>query len=204
MQSAGVRDASAACRKRWFFGVCHAKRVVGLPVAGRPPPATFRGGMRHRSVQRTYFRFNVVTGAFRAIGESGSWGTGGVPGTAGLRTLPAAASRTPACRPGPPAATGLAIGGTCEQDAYQLPNAMVDLVLRHQGWMTQNLGTGLPFSTLAAAIEHDRPQLFWLSVSHIADEEAFLHGCTLVAQVCRPDVRFVVGGRASARTLWTA
>ena len=47
--------------------------------------------------------------------------------------------------PPPVAPLGLAMGGTAEGDIYQIPNAMVELVLRHTGWETIALGAGLPF-----------------------------------------------------------
>jgi len=98
--------------------------------------------------------------------------------------------------PVPSVPRGLAMGGTPEGDVYQIPNAMVELVLRMQGWDTVSLGSGLPFDTLRAGLSTHRPQLFWLSVSHIRDEQAFLTGWNeLCAPVAFP-VMFATGGQA--------
>lgn len=67
----------------------------------------------------------------------------------------------------------LALGGTLSGDNYRLPTLLVELTLRERGWRAESLGTGLPWSTLNAAIEDRRPQLFWLSVSTLSDEPTF-------------------------------
>uniref|UniRef100_A0A7C2JZM4 MerR family DNA-binding transcriptional regulator n=1 Tax=Schlesneria paludicola TaxID=360056 RepID=A0A7C2JZM4_9PLAN len=90
----------------------------------------------------------------------------------------------------------LAIGGTPQGDPYELPTAMVELVLRQNGWRSRSLGSRLPFETLLKAIDEVRPQLFWLSVSHIDDEAAFLDGYRQFFQQVPAEVVTVVGGRA--------
>jgi len=105
--------------------------------------------------------------------------------------------------PAPSVPRGLAMGGTPEGDGYQIPNAMVELVLRLQGWDTVSLGSGLPFDTLRAGLATHRPQLFWLSVSHIRDERAFLTGWN---ELCAPlafPVVFATGGQALLKPLRT-
>jgi methanogenic corrinoid protein MtbC1 len=101
----------------------------------------------------------------------------------------------------PMARRGTAMGGTPEGDHYQVPNAMVELVLRHTGWETNPLGTGLPFDTLRAALSEQRPQLFWLSVSHVRDEAMFLSGWNELCAAAPPDVAFIVGGQALTESL---
>ncbi|MHB8898630.1 MAG: helix-turn-helix domain-containing protein [Thermoguttaceae bacterium] len=67
-----------------------------------------------------------------------------------------------------------AIGGTWEGDPYLLPTALVELTLLASGWCATNLGPSLPFSTLEAALVQARPRLFWLSVSHVGDQDVFV------------------------------
>jgi MerR family transcriptional regulator, light-induced transcriptional regulator len=98
--------------------------------------------------------------------------------------------------PAPEPSAGLAIGGTPECDPYHVPNAMVDLVLRRGGWDTHNLGVGLPFITLQAAIQHHRPRLFWMSVSHIDRETDFVRDYETLYVGTPPETAFVVGGKA--------
>ncbi len=98
--------------------------------------------------------------------------------------------------PPPNESAWLAIGGTPECDPYYVPNAMVDLTLRWAGWQTNPLGVALPFETLRSAIEHTRPRLLWLSVSHIDDEERFVREYERFYQATPAGVAIVVGGQA--------
>ena len=96
----------------------------------------------------------------------------------------------------PDAKAPLAVGAAPENDPYQLPTAMVELVFRQAGWRALSLGSGLPFATLAAAIHDLQPRLFWLSVSHVADEARFLREYGEFHAQVRSNVIVVVGGRA--------
>jgi excisionase family DNA binding protein len=95
-------------------------------------------------------------------------------------------------------ATGapLAIGGAPPPDSYSLATAMVELVLRQNGWVAQSLGSRLPFETLVAAIQQMQPRLLWLSVSHLEDEARFLKEYADFYQQVQTQVLVVVGGRA--------
>lgn len=90
----------------------------------------------------------------------------------------------------------LAIGGTAEGDPYTLATAMVELALREAGWKAESYGTGNPLRTLKAAIETVRPRLFWLSISHVAQREAFVRDFRLLndAALSR-GVALAIGGR---------
>lgn len=90
----------------------------------------------------------------------------------------------------------LAMGGAAEGDQYSLGTKMVELVLRDLKWNAISLGDNLPFDTMRAAIRENRPKLFWLSCSHIADPPAFLNGYSELYEEFRTDVAFVVGGNA--------
>lgn len=97
----------------------------------------------------------------------------------------------------PPAATRLALGATIEGDHYTLPVTMSKLVLRAAGWDARLLGTSIPLTSMALAIENRRPLLFWLSVSHIPDEAAFLAGIQRLMQAATvAQTAVVMGGRA--------
>lgn len=104
--------------------------------------------------------------------------------------------------PPAPADGPTAIGGTLEGDAYALPTLMAELVLREEGWRAHSLGVGLPCETLAAAIRKERPRLFWLSVSAIANAEDFLVRYQKLYQTAAGwDCPIVVGGRALTRDI---
>jgi len=97
----------------------------------------------------------------------------------------------------PPVKEGaIALGGTPAGDFYDVPTMLVELVLRQNGWQATSLGSSLPFDTLIAAIEENRPQLFWLSVSHIADEASFVSDYQRLYEAAAGKTKLVVGGRA--------
>ena len=98
--------------------------------------------------------------------------------------------------PAPPADAPLAIGGATSGDQYSLGTTMAELVLRDAKWNAVSLGDNLPFETLSAAIKQQRPRLFWLSCSHIANESEFLAGYSELYDEFGMDVAFVVGGYA--------
>lgn len=99
--------------------------------------------------------------------------------------------------PEPPDGAPLAIGGTGPDDFYSVPTTMVELVLRTGGWRASSLGSGLPFDTLVRALEHVRPQLFWLSVTHLGPVAGFVEGFSrLSAAATELKIPLVVGGQA--------
>jgi len=98
--------------------------------------------------------------------------------------------------PTPPGDAPIAIGGAIAGDQYDLATAMVELVLRDGKWNATSLGGNLPFSTLGPAIKQHRPRMFWISVSHLADESEFLSNYEKMYDEFGLDVAFVVGGRA--------
>ncbi len=96
----------------------------------------------------------------------------------------------------PPDTQRLAMGATIEGDHYILPVTMSNLVLRAAGWDARLLGTSIPLNSMTLAIENRRPQLFWLSVSHISDESAFLAGFrTLLDAASVAQTSVIIGGR---------
>lgn len=89
-----------------------------------------------------------------------------------------------------------AIGAAPECDPYTLPTLLAEIVLRQAGWQAQSLGSRLPFSTLATAVEASRPRLFWLSVSYIDDEQRFIHEFRSFYERARSVTAVVIGGNA--------
>ncbi|MEK6247422.1 MAG: DNA-binding protein, partial [Planctomycetales bacterium] len=103
--------------------------------------------------------------------------------------------------PPPPIDAPLGIGGAVAGDQYNLATSMAELVLRDAKWNAVSLGDNLPFLTLAAAIKQHRPRLFWISVSHLTNEAAFLSQYSELFDEFGLDVAFVVGGRALHESL---
>lgn len=144
----------------------------------------------------------LVTQAFRIIGERWSCSSADVyQERRGCQIiLSLFADLKQYLRPGLPGQ--LAIGATTSDDQYELPSAMAELVLREQQFQTQNLGMGIPFHSLSTAVNDLRPRLFWLSVSHIADEATFVQGFKELSSACSAQgTVLVVGGRALNATL---
>lgn len=91
----------------------------------------------------------------------------------------------------------LAIGGTISGDAYEIPSHMAELTLRSIGYHAQNLGALIPIEELAQAVRDLRPQLCWLSVSHLLDEPGFIKQFAQLSAACSDaGASLVVGGRA--------
>ncbi len=90
----------------------------------------------------------------------------------------------------------MAIGGTPPGDQYTLGTTMVELVLQSVHWNATSLGDNLPFETLSAALSQHQPALFWLSCSHIEDEQQFIDGYSQLFETHSGNVAFVVGGYA--------
>jgi excisionase family DNA binding protein len=101
-----------------------------------------------------------------------------------------------AVAPRPPADAPQAVGGTIAGDHFDLPTQMVELVLLDSGWNAVSLGNNLPFESLAKAVRAYRPQLFWLSCSHLLDEAQFVHDYTAFYDEFADATAIVVGGRA--------
>ncbi|MDA0591659.1 MAG: B12-binding domain-containing protein, partial [Planctomycetota bacterium] len=100
------------------------------------------------------------------------------------------------------AAAPTAIGGTIENDIYTIPATMAEVVLRSVGWVATEIGTNLPFDTMRKAISETRPRLFWLSVSFISDEEAFVEGINdLFLAAHEFGSALAIGGQAVSESL---
>lgn len=92
----------------------------------------------------------------------------------------------------------VAIGGTPPGDNYRLATLMVELVLVDEGWNAVSLGSSLPFGTMAAAAQHHEPSLFWLSFSHVADQEATRRDLAEFLEATPSSMQVVVGGQGIA------
>ncbi|MFO0912273.1 MAG: helix-turn-helix domain-containing protein [Pirellulales bacterium] len=91
----------------------------------------------------------------------------------------------------------VAVGCTGPGDNYALPTRMIELVLRDAGWHATSLGCNLPFAAMTAALRDARPQVFWVSVSHVDDEDLLAAGCRELLEAAHqlPCARVLVGGR---------
>jgi methanogenic corrinoid protein MtbC1 len=98
--------------------------------------------------------------------------------------------------PEPAAFSPFAMGGTCSGDDYQLPTQLIEMVFRENGWRTIHLGSNVPLSSMLSAARKHMPRIFWLSVSHIADQDTFLTEYDRFATNLPKGISLVVGGRA--------
>ena len=90
-----------------------------------------------------------------------------------------------------------AIGATLEHDMYTIPVTMTEIVLLDAGWDATSLGSNLPVETLCQAVDDVRPDMFWLSVSHVWDESEFVSAVSTLAATARSvGTKFIFGGQA--------
>ena len=90
-----------------------------------------------------------------------------------------------------------ACGGTLEGDHYAISNTMVELVLREALWNARSLGTAVPCQSMAKALTDMKPKLFWLSVSHISDDDEFVEQIDYLSHHAKSmNSVFVMGGHA--------
>ena len=89
-----------------------------------------------------------------------------------------------------------AIGAATSGDYYALPGQMVEVTLREAGWQAVNLGVNLPLNTILEAVRIERPKLFWLSVSHLNDQDKFVEDYSCFWNSLPRETVVVVGGRA--------
>lgn len=91
----------------------------------------------------------------------------------------------------------LAAGGTPGNDHAELGTRMVELTLISRGWRTHQCGAGIPMRDLSLAMQKVSPDLLWLSLIHIEDEETLLTDYTAWMEPLRKaGTPIVIGGRA--------
>ncbi|MBY0231253.1 MAG: helix-turn-helix domain-containing protein [Gemmataceae bacterium] len=97
--------------------------------------------------------------------------------------------------PEPAEGAPLAVGGGPEGDPSFLGSLLVGLVLREEGWATQDIGPDTPFASLARVVREKRPRLAWLSCGHLPGLGPFLAGCRLLADEARAaGTALLIGG----------
>ncbi|MCA9039593.1 MAG: cobalamin B12-binding domain-containing protein [Planctomycetaceae bacterium] len=98
-------------------------------------------------------------------------------------------------QPSPATTAPGAIGATPVGDLYSLPVALVELVLREQGWNAVSYGCQIPLLSLEKIIIQQKPRLVWLSVSFLSDREQFLQEyASLAATALNSGTIIAVGG----------
>lgn len=95
-----------------------------------------------------------------------------------------------------------AIGGTVEHDHYTLCTKGIEVALVSHGWQAKSLGSNLPFSTLLQAAVVKRPNLMWLSVSYLKEEDSFIRDLNSMAEEIPRATTLVVGGCAIKPWFW--
>jgi methanogenic corrinoid protein MtbC1 len=96
----------------------------------------------------------------------------------------------------------LAIGATLEDDPYSLPGLLAELVLLELGWQARFLGIGLPFYTIARAVQDLSPRMLWLSISNLPNADDFVRNYLRIHEICLAQkCAVVLGGRAITESL---
>jgi len=89
-----------------------------------------------------------------------------------------------------------ALGGAPADDNYRIPTQMVEIVLAEAGWRATSLGSRLPLTSLLSAIKRDAPELVWLTISYVDNENSLLEDLRSFANDISANLPIVVGGRA--------
>jgi len=89
----------------------------------------------------------------------------------------------------------LAVGGALEFDPYLLPSLMASAILAEAGFRTVNLGANAPAKAVRSAIETQRPQVVWRSVSVSVGPSALRRDLEELTTNASHRFEVLVGGR---------
>ncbi len=98
--------------------------------------------------------------------------------------------------PSPRASAPTALGGSIEDDYYDVPTKAVEATLVSLGWRATSLGSNLPLESLLKSAHVHRPTLFWLSVSHLEDPVRAVFALNEFASGLPVETTLVIGGHA--------
>ncbi|MFK7767095.1 MAG: helix-turn-helix domain-containing protein [Mariniblastus sp.] len=94
-----------------------------------------------------------------------------------------------------------AIGGTLEGDHFLLPTLAVELTLTSLGWNANSLGSNLPIESMFRAVEAHRPNLMWVSISHLDNEDEVASRMNQFSRKMPPSTWLVIGGHGMSQTM---
>ncbi|MEZ6073651.1 MAG: B12-binding domain-containing protein [Pirellulales bacterium] len=144
----------------------------------------------------------VIAGAFAEIGDRWACGEAEVyQERHGCELTVRVLGELRSLIPPPPEDAPIAIGGTSMGDHFSIPTLMAEVVLRQNRWNASSLGTHLPLESFGAAIERYRPQVFWLSCSHVETRDGFIEVYNTLYDTHGNGTAFVIGGQALDRSI---
>lgn len=94
-----------------------------------------------------------------------------------------------------------AIGASVSQEPYSVPTLAAEICLAGTGWNASSLGGNVPFSSYLEIIRNERPDLFWLSISQVANESQLINELSQFQASADPTVKLVIGGSGISPTI---
>ncbi len=94
----------------------------------------------------------------------------------------------------------VAVGGSPMQDPYAMPTLLASVSLRSEGIDAVNLGANTPFEAFVEAVKMYRPQLVWLSITHVEDQQKLKQALGEFSEyVAGSGAKLAVGGQGLPR-----
>ena len=87
-----------------------------------------------------------------------------------------------------------AIGGSLQGDHYSLPTLITSAMLQSIGFRAMSLGNNIPVNSMCTAAQNHRPNLFWISISHIENQAKLIQDLRVLRRALPSPTLFLVGG----------
>jgi excisionase family DNA binding protein len=144
----------------------------------------------------------VITPAFAKIGVD--WSSGKLDvyqERRGCEVCVAAMKSLRKMIPDAPETARKVIGGSISQEPFSVPTLSAEICLAGAGWNARSLDGNVPLTTYLEIAQTERPELFWLSISQVANESQLISELNQFRAAIDPSVSLVVGGSGVSESI---